>query len=98
MREWRDGREGQQGGISERKADNHVFDISVSGERERMGKKKMNREGIRGRKRKTAPLKMFSFLNASGRKREEDLWSERKTVKVRKKERKRKVCERTLLH
>ncbi len=45
-----------------------MFDISVSGERERMGEKKMNRQGIRGLKRKTASLKMLSLLNASGRK------------------------------
>lgn len=63
-----DGREGQLGGIRQRKADNHVFDISVSGERERMGEKKMNRQGIRGLQRKTASLKMLSLLNASGRK------------------------------
>lgn len=54
------------GGIRQRKADNHVFDISVFGERERMGEKKMNRQGIRGLKRRTASLMMLSLLNASG--------------------------------
>lgn len=73
----KDGRAGLLGGMRQRKADNHVFDISVSGEREWMGEKKMNRQGIRGLQRKTASLKMLSLLNASGRKWEEGLWSEK---------------------
>lgn len=86
QREKKDGSDGLLERTRERKAHNHVFDISVSGERERMGEKKMNWQGIRGLKRKTASLKMLSLLNVSGRKWEEDLWSERKMEKVRKKE------------
>lgn len=42
-----------------------MFDILLSGGRERMGEKKMNRKGIRSLKRNTASLMMLSLLNAS---------------------------------
>lgn len=81
-REEKDGGEGQPvGAIKESSSDNHVFDISVSGEWENMGEKKMNWQGIRSLKRKMASLKMLSFLNTSGRKWEEGLWSEKRQRK-----------------
>lgn len=63
--------------MRQRDKDNHVFDISVPGEREKMAEK-MNRQGISGLERKASPLKTLFLLNASGRRWEEDLWSEKK--------------------
>lgn len=59
----KDGRHGQPEGIRERQADNHLFDILKSGDRGKNEEKKMNRQGIRHLKEKTASLKMVPILN-----------------------------------
>lgn len=60
-KEKKDGGDGQLEGIRERQAHNHMCDISESGEREK-SEKKMNSQGIRILKRKTASLKVLYHL------------------------------------